>query len=729
MNSKCPNCGELLENNKPFCPFCGATLEKSEQTPPSPPISENNEPVNTETPAETVSVENNSAPVFEENITNEPPKKKKKKKKAPFIVLGIFLLLIILFLVIVFYDSDDPKSDVNVGKTVMIYMVGSDLESDEQFATDDLNEIMASGVDTEVNNILICTGGATEWHNDFIDEDETAILKLKNAAFEKIESYPAKNMGESKTLSDFITYGMTNYPNDQFVLLLWDHGGGPINGYGDDQIFDDELSMEELNTAFKDAKLGKDNKLEMIGFDACIMGNIETAWCLKDYANYLVSSQENEPGFGWDYEFLKNLQNYPNGLELGKVIVDEYVTSYDDYELTLSCMDLSKVANVEKCIDDFFGDINKYMSEDVFPEISKARYETKAFAKSTQTDLNTADIVDLKHLVTLIEKQSPTKAKALQNSLSELVCYSRSTVDGVSGVSIWHPYENPAYMMCIEEFIQTYQTLDFSENYTKYLVNFCLMKMGADAETAALFSNVIIEMKNQNDFSTQLSKEQLASLAGVEYVVYSKIDKANTFSGKDEYIPVFTGEDFEIGDDGTISASFSSKAVFAIDKATGEDHGMPIFLDYIRDGSGNFKYSTDAFFSRTTTTEDNLVKYDSVHVRWVLKSDGDTVYFSEALKLPEEGKEKDFTPGKQNVDPADYDTYTIANPSYFITTDANGNTVLKKTGSGYGIYLERDPGYELEYREIADLENYCVLFKLTDVYGNVTYTSPISLAE
>lgn len=740
MNSKCPNCGKLLENNKSFCPFCGSKLQEIVQNPsPQINIPENNcepvvsgigsQPVSTETIVPPVCIENNTNPIGAETTTNKQGKKK-KKRKAPFIILGIFLLLIVLFFVIIFSDSDEPgNSDVSVGKTVMIYMVGSDLESEGQFATDDLTEIMNSGVNTEINNILLCAGGATNWHNDFIDEDETAIFKLKEDSFEKVESYPAKNMGESKTLSDFITYGMTNYTNDQYVLLLWDHGGGPIHGYGDDELFDDELSMEELDTAFKTAKLGANNKLEMIGFDACIMGNIETAWCLKDYANYLVSSQENEPGFGWDYEFLNNLQNYPNGLELGKVIVDEYVTSYEDYDLTLSCMDLSKVTNVEKAIDDFFGDINNYISDDGFPEISKARYETKAFAKSTQTNLKTADLIDLKHLVTLTEKHSPTKAKALQNSLSELVCYSKSTVDGVSGVSIWHPYENPAYTECIDEFIQMYQTLNFSENYTKYLVNFCLLRMGADTNTASLFSNIIVELKNQNDFSTQLTYDQLASLAGVEYVVYSKIDKSNSFSGKDEYIPVFTGEDFDIADDGTVSASFSSKAVFAIDKATGEDHGVPIFLDYIRDGSGDFKFSTDAFFSRTTLTNDNRVEYDSVHVRWILKSDGDMVYFSEALKLPDEGKEEDFTPGKQSVDPADYDTYTIANPSFYIATDENGNAILQKTGYGYGITLQRDPGYELEYREIEDLENYCVLFKLTDIYGNVTYTSPIYLAE
>lgn len=704
----CPKCGAKYDDNINVCATCGVVT----------------------VPENSMNFQNNSGTIPLPNQNTGKTQKKKKSPKKIAIIIGIILVLILGIAAFSGGDENDAQpvnKDNPIGKTVMIYVVGSDLESINGAATADFTEIAESGVDTEANDVLVCTGGSFLWQNDYVTAEENAIIRLNGESFEKIESNPVKNMGESDTLSDFITYSMKNFPNDQYVLLLWNHGGGPINGYGFDEVYEyDSLSMKEIQAALDKSGLGKDNKIELIGFDACLMGNIETAWCLKDYANFLVSSQETEPGFGWNYEFLENLQYYQNGQELGKVIIDDYISSYDGFEMTLSCFDLSKIENTEKTINDLFADVNTFITKDGFESLSKVRYKTKTFAKAGgDTEY---DIVDLNHLVTLLEEHYPDKAKAVKDSIGELVCYSGSTVTNASGVSICHPYENADYIASIDSYVQLYQEFDFAENYTKYLLNFGLMANGVDADTIEKYSDLILKSNTKNTFNVKLSDEQMASLAGAQYVVYTKIPASESNTGKDEFFPVFCGEDITVDDNGVLYATYDTKAVFAVDKKTGDDSGIPIYLEYIYDGSGDFKYSTDAFFSRIDENE-NKLGYESVDVRWMLKKDGDKVYFAEAFVVPPEDKAEDFVSGKQTVNPDDYDTYNIVNPSYYAVADDEGNTILEKTGTGYGWVIDKDPGYELEYREIENLENYYIAFEFIDIYGNKSMTCLTPFAE
>ena len=702
----CPNCGSTCDDNVRYCLSCGSKIE------------------NTTNNSQQENTTNNSQ---KENTTK---KKKSPKKIIPILIPAIILgtIIPIVLIALIFGGGDDGLDKSNpIGKTVMVYVVGSDLESVNGAASVDLSEISESGVDTDANNVLVYTGGSLLWQNEYVTAEENAILKLTGDTFEKLESYPIKSMGESSTLSEFITYGMTNYPNEQYVLLLWNHGGGPIQGYGFDELNDyDILSMEEIQTALTQAGLNEEKQLELIGFDACLMGNIETAWCLKDYAKYMVASQETEPGFGWDYEFLENLQYYQNGQELGKYIIDSYISSHKLYEMTLSCFDLSKVDKVEKSINDLFADVGTEITPETFAKLSKIRYETKSFAKAGGD--SEYDIVDLNHLVTLLEEHYPEKAKIVKENISELVCYSQTNVTNASGVSICHPYENDDYVENIDIYIQLYKKFGFAENYTRYLLNFGLMLNGYDADEIVKYSNIILNSGTNNTFKVELTTEQLKSLAGAKYTVYVKIPGEESNTGKDEFFPIYTGEDITVDENGALYATYNSKAVFIVDKKTGEDSGIPMCLDYLYDGSGDFRYSTDAFFSRITGSEYEF-GYDAVDVKWMLKSEGDEVYFSEAIRVPTDEEAANFVSGKQTVNPEDYDTYNIVNPSYFAVADENGNITLEKTGGGYGFVIDKSSGYELQYKEIDNFNNYYMTFEFVDIYGVTTMTNLTPFVE
>jgi hypothetical protein len=49
---------------------------------------------------------------------------------------------------------------------------------------------------------------------------------------------------------------------------------------------------------------GQPLKIDILGFDACLMSMYEIGAVLAPYANYLLASELLEPGTGWDYSSL-----------------------------------------------------------------------------------------------------------------------------------------------------------------------------------------------------------------------------------------------------------------------------------------------------------------------------------------------------------------------------------------------------------------------------------------
>ena len=145
--------------------------------------------------------------------------------------------------------------------TIMIYMNGSDLESDFGAATTDLLEILDSGLDSRHANVIILTGGTRRWLNDVIPETECLIWEVEDGWLNEVSSMGKVSMGEPDTLRDFILYGYENYPAKKYGLILWDHGGGSIAGFGHDEKFNDaSLTLLDMKQAFEEAGL-RENKL------------------------------------------------------------------------------------------------------------------------------------------------------------------------------------------------------------------------------------------------------------------------------------------------------------------------------------------------------------------------------------------------------------------------------------------------------------------------------------
>ncbi len=211
--------------------------------------------------------------------------------------------------------------------TIMIYMNGADLESDAGMASQDIREILKATLSDNVN-VVIQTGGTRKWSTEAIASDHSQRFLVENGALTLVDdSLGQLDITDPQTLEDFIVFCKTNYPANRNMLILWNHGAGPVYGFGYDEHVDDynaALTLDEIQDAIANAGI----RFEMIGFDACLMGGLETACALYDCADYLIASEDFESGRGWEYQNWLTIlgTNSSTSMEdLSKVIIDDFV--------------------------------------------------------------------------------------------------------------------------------------------------------------------------------------------------------------------------------------------------------------------------------------------------------------------------------------------------------------------------------------------------------------------
>ena len=376
-----------------------------------------------------------------------------------------------IFLVIaVFFVGAAPKP-----YTIMVYMNGSDLESDFGLATADLAEMLDSGLNAENANVIIFTGGASRWQNSAIPEYECIVWQLYNGWLNELENFGNLDMGDPSTLQNFITFCMDNFPADKYGLIMWDHGGGSIAGFGHDENFNNSsLTLLDMITAFENAGL-RDKKLEFLGFDACLMASVEMAVLASDYANVLIASEDLEPGDGWDYHFLSALNQNPkiSGIDLGKVIVDTFMDFYgpnSDEILTLSVVDLKHVRPIMYAMGRLMVAAKAEIAKiGGFNRLAERRTITKTFGEGSPRD-NYADMVDIGDMAWQLCDLFPYETDAVFQALENSVVYNRHNSDvELYGLSTFYIYGGKSIG---EESLDIYSSLEMDENYTEYLHKF-----------------------------------------------------------------------------------------------------------------------------------------------------------------------------------------------------------------------------------------------------------------
>jgi len=177
-----------------------------------------------------------------------------------------------------------------------------------------------------------------------------------------VEDMPEQDMGSTDTLIDFVTWGMENYPADKYFVIIWNHGSGwsketdvTLKSISYDDTSGTHIRTNELSDAFEQIVSRAGRRIDVLGFDACLMGMFEVAESLVGKVDYLIASEETEPWDGYAYDdllraFYKRANKGTEGLVHDAV--HEYGKSYtlgsQGYKsVTQSGIKLSKIAAVK----------------------------------------------------------------------------------------------------------------------------------------------------------------------------------------------------------------------------------------------------------------------------------------------------------------------------------------------------------------------------------------------
>ncbi|MBQ3864287.1 MAG: peptidase C11 [Clostridia bacterium] len=362
--------------------------------------------------------------------------------------------------------------------TIMLYMCGSDLESRSGMGTADLQEMINAGLNDNVN-LIVYTGGAKTWKNSSVSSSVNQVYKVEKGQIRRlVKDAGNAPMTNPKTLASFIQFCKTNYPANRNELILWNHGSGSIAGYGYDEKNPraGSMTLPSISEALKSGGVSFD----FIGFDACLMGTLENGLTLAPYADYLIASEETEPGIGWYYtNWLTALANNPSmpTIELGKKIVDDFVTACaqkcNGQKTTLSVVDL---AELENTVPDKF----KGFASNVSSLLSGDEYKTVANARSTSREFAVSSKVDQVDLVSLANNINTTESKALAKALLGAVKYNRtsSNMTNAYGISVYFPYQK---VSTVDKAVACYNAIGLDSEYSRAIQQFASLEVSGQA--------------------------------------------------------------------------------------------------------------------------------------------------------------------------------------------------------------------------------------------------------
>ena len=325
-----------------------------------------------------------------------------------------------------------PQQDESM--TVMVYLCGSDLETQAQQATNDMKEMLAA--DTSENlNLVIAAGGAEAWSADnaYVSAGNNYTITY-NAKGIGVSKHPAQSMATADALATFITDTAAAYPADRYALILWDHGGGPMYGLCYDEVYEQMISIASLQNALDTAQI----HFEWIGFDCCVMACAEVAYAVRDYADYMIASEESESGLGWSYTgFLNQLAKDPmtDTPLVAKTIIDDMISANRRYRMTatLALYDLSYAETVMYALYDYIDEVyGRYEAEGIAP-ISAARSQAQDFGEGEY------DLVDITHFATLLPTEN---SNALLEAVQQMTLISQAyRIENANGMAMWF-FEN-----------------------------------------------------------------------------------------------------------------------------------------------------------------------------------------------------------------------------------------------------------------------------------------------
>lgn len=383
--------------------------------------------------------------------------------------------------------------------TILVYLAG-DNNLDGAGVTD-IGEMKKVGSDANINVLVQFDRAGSKGKTT-----RYCVKKGTTLSQDAVQVLGETNTGDPAVLQDFLTWGITNYPADHYMVVLWNHGAGwdDSNVYAGDAFggaappvvrkgqtiagkgskgalsfavaragvrrarralfrttvakvvttravaFDDQaqdfLDNGEMKRVLTAVKKSIKRKIDIVGFDACLMSMAEVAYQIRGAAAYTVGSEQSEPNDGWPYDrVLAALAAKPTmtPADLGKEIVKQYIASYGKNDnVTLAATDLAAIPDVAAGLDQLGKALLTVLKQaNGITPILVARQQVQDYEPPYD------EYVDLLDLCKLFDAQVKTPAvtaacKAITTALDKAVIASGNKGPGVAnsnGLSVYFP--------------------------------------------------------------------------------------------------------------------------------------------------------------------------------------------------------------------------------------------------------------------------------------------------
>ena len=356
----------------------------------------------------------------------------------------------------------EAEGEGDASWTVLVYVMGdTDLEP---FALDDLTEMASVGSSDELN-IVAMVDRSPDYSSDGLlnldDWESTKLLEVDQDELVEVADLGELNTGDPDTLAAFVETGLTEYPADNYAVVLWDHGGG-WTGMGADETNDEDgLGIDEIAQGLDEGMAAAGvSTLDLLGFDACLMATYEVASTLAPYADYMVASEELEPGHGWNYAQLAVIEENPetDAPALASALLEGFSAQAADEDtgsdITLGLIDLAAMGDLQAAMEGLAG---AYLDDPgaYTPDLASAQQDVLSFGRDPDPEFSTYQIDlggMLDNLVANGDETLSESATAASEALDAVVVehVAGPATSASTGLSIYFPplesYFEPDYL-------------------------------------------------------------------------------------------------------------------------------------------------------------------------------------------------------------------------------------------------------------------------------------------
>lgn len=361
------------------------------------------------------------------------------------------------------FKSNPKTTNSLTNWTFMVYLdADCNLES---AGIEDINEMEIVGSDENISIVVQIDriSGYDSSNGDWTGAIRYNVTKDFDT---DIISSPVKqdigevNMGAATTLQDFIQWAKSSFPAENYALILWDHGSGIMDGSApggvcwDDTNGDDYLTLPEIYSVLST------NHVDLLGFDACLMGSLEVHYQLQDCVDVIVGSEDVEPTDGYPYnDILSYLKSNPgaNPEQLAEQIVISYNNSYtDNYEVTQAAFNALTL--------EFNSSLNNFVNE-----LNRVGIEYIRTARSNSLEFFTHSYIDLFDFANELSGIMGSSALYLINNITAILikeAHAPSQTDA-HGLTIYFPRQLSLYS-------SNYENSKFAHdfNWDEFLVKY-----------------------------------------------------------------------------------------------------------------------------------------------------------------------------------------------------------------------------------------------------------------